>query len=75
MRVVHDFSSCRSYVVEALKTDRSLPYSINSLKALARAERGSWLRHGEWILRQERQMLQVQHIRRVRVPQGGTDSQ
>jgi hypothetical protein len=48
-----DLSGFSSYVVSALKSDRSLPFEMDRLKALVQMEAGSWRRHCEWILEAE----------------------
>jgi hypothetical protein len=39
-----------SYVIGALKSDPSLPFEMERLKALVQMEAGSWRRHQGWIL-------------------------
>jgi hypothetical protein len=44
----------RNYVVQALQTDESLPFEMESLVELVKADFASWTRHGRWILRQRK---------------------
>ncbi|KAI0089578.1 ribonuclease H-like domain-containing protein [Irpex rosettiformis] len=46
-------STVISYVVRVLQTQPLLPFSVESLKTLAKLDPGSWNRHRNWILQQE----------------------
>ncbi|KAM5530495.1 hypothetical protein V8D89_015849 [Ganoderma adspersum] len=47
-------SAVISYVVRALQTDLSLPYSRERLKAFVQPKASLWRRHQDWILKKDR---------------------